>query len=38
MNWPWYKRRVAVKEFRRHARESLTFALHFFERRQHDLE
>ena len=38
MNWPWYRRRAAVREFRRHAQESLTFALHFFERRQYDLD
>jgi hypothetical protein len=38
MNWPWYKRRAAVREFRKHAQESVTYALHFFERRQYDLD
>jgi len=38
MNWPWYRRRAAVREFRRHAQDSLAYALHFFERRQYDLE
>ena len=38
MGWPWYKRRAAVREYRRYAQESLTYALHFFERRQYDLD
>jgi hypothetical protein len=38
MNWPWYHKRAAVREFRRQTQESLTFALHFFERRQYDLD
>jgi hypothetical protein len=38
MNWPWYRRKAAVREFRRHTQTSLTFALHFFERRQYDLD
>jgi len=38
MNWPFYGRRAAVREFRIHAQESMDFALHFFERRQYDLE
>ncbi len=37
-NWPWYYRRAAVNEFRRHTRESVAFALRFFERRVVDLE
>jgi hypothetical protein len=38
MNWPWYLRRAAVREFNRCSKESLSFALHFSERRQYDLE
>lgn len=38
MNWPWYRRRAAIREFRRQAQESLRFAVHFFERRQFDLD
>jgi hypothetical protein len=38
MNWPWYRKRAAVREFRRYAHESLAFAVHFFERRQYDLD
>jgi hypothetical protein len=38
MNWPWYKRRAALREFRRHTQDSLRFAMQFFERRQLDLE
>jgi len=38
MNWPWYRRRAAIREFRSYTQESLSFALHFFERRQYDLE
>lgn len=38
LHWPWLKRRAAVREFRRYAQESLTFALHFFERRQYELD
>ncbi len=38
MNWPWYKRRAAVREFRLHTQESLSYAHNFFERRQVDLD
>jgi hypothetical protein len=38
LNWPLFRRRQALKEFRRHAELSTGYALHFFERRQYDLE
>ncbi len=36
--WPWLKRRVASNLFENTWRESAEFALHFFDRRQADLE
>jgi hypothetical protein len=38
MNWPWYRRRTAKQEFIRCMNDSLSFTLHFFERRQYDLQ
>ncbi len=36
--WPWFRRRAPMQEFSRSAHESLRFALHFYERRQYDLQ
>jgi len=36
--WPWYRRKSAVRLFQATLRESAQFALHFFERRQADLD
>jgi len=36
--WPWYRWHGARQEFLRTMNESLSFTLHFFERRQYDLQ
>jgi hypothetical protein len=36
--WPWFKRRNAVRLFRATLRDSMSFAGHFFDRRQADLD
>ena len=36
--WSWFRRRAAMRMFQATLRESADFALHFFERRQADLE
>jgi len=36
--WPWLKRKVAMSEYRKNAEDSLSYALHFFERRLYDLQ
>lgn len=36
--WPWLKRRSAIRQFQSTLQESNEFALHFFERRQAELE
>lgn len=38
LNWPLFKRRRALQAFQKLAQQSTGFALHFFERRQYDLE
>ena len=38
LNWPLFGRRKALEEFRKHSQLSTSYALHFFERRQYDLE
>ncbi len=38
LNWSVFQRRRALREFRKQAELSTGFALHFFERRQYDLE
>ena len=35
--WPWYRRRSALVEYRKKTSQSLSYALHFYERRLYDL-
>ena len=37
LNWPFFRRKRALAEFRKYSEQSTSYALHFFERRQYDL-